>query len=263
MAIIALLLGVLLPALASSRSEGTKVKCIVNLRSLCQALAAYTADDERGFTSPIHPVADRKWYDGEYEYGGNTGLGAYSSEDFMMQNRPLNRYVFQSADDLEMDLYQCPTESGIPRAPYNFDEYFMTERFEEKKSYQVTGTSYRLNNHIDFTSNFPEYRDHFYGPYMRPLSQVPDPSTTVILEETVAEVAKWNDPTYQTKGWHRKVNRFNVSFLDGHASTIYMAGQTNQSGEYGYWILRGDGWRMDCYPRAPICDRPKRCDDDY
>ncbi len=265
MAIIALLLGVLLPALASSRMEGTKVKCIANLRSLGQALASYTIDDERGFTTPIHPLAEtRWWYDGEYEYGGKTGLGTYGQPAYSMQNRPLNRYVFRSGNNTAVDLFQCPTEAGVPRAPFNFDEYYFNSQMVDKKAYQVTGTSYRLNNHIDFTGRFPQFREHFYGPYMRPISHVPDPSTTVILEETVAEVAKWNDPNYQTVGWHKKLNRFNVSFLDGHAATIHLAGQSTESSEYGpsYWILRGDGWRMDCYPRPPICDRPKTCDED-
>jgi len=84
---------------------------------------------------------------------------------------------------------------------------------------------------------------------------VPDPSQTVILEETVAEAAKWNAPTFPVMGWHRKANVFNVSFVDGHSSPIHLGGQTNLSGSYpGYWVLRGDGWRMDCYPDPPIRD---------
>jgi prepilin-type N-terminal cleavage/methylation domain-containing protein/prepilin-type processing-associated H-X9-DG protein len=262
MAIIALLLGVLLPALASSRSEGTKVKCIANLRSLGQALASYSTDDENGFAAPVHPSAGRRWYDGDYDYGGKTGIGPYGVPDFATQNRPLNRYLFRSSKNSGLEFFQCPTETGIPSAPFNFDEYFFNDVAIDKPAHQVTGTSYRLNNHIDFTGRFPQYHDHFYGPYMRPSSQVPDAGATVILEETVTEVAKWNEPIHQTMGWHRKPNRFNVSFVDGHASSIYLAGQNEQSAYDGevYWILRGDGWRMDCWPRPPICDSPKSCD---
>lgn len=262
MAIIALLLGVLLPALASSRTEGTKVKCIANLRSLGQALVAYSTDDERGFAAPVHPTAERRWYDGDYDYGGKTGLGPYATADYSTQNRPLNRYLFRSAKNAALDFFECPTETGIPSAPFNFDEYFFNDAAIDKPAFQVTGTSYRLNNHIDFTGRFPQYHDHFYGPYMRPTSQVPDAGATVILEETVTEVAKWNEAIHQTMGWHRKPNRFNVSFVDGHASSIFLAGQNEQSAYGGevYWILRGDGWRMDCYPRAPVCDAPKNCD---
>ncbi len=261
MAIIALLMGVLIPALASSRSEGTKVKCLANLRSLGQGLSAYTADDEKGFTTPISPTANNRWYDGDFEFGGQTGIGPFAATDYLAINRPLNRYIFGSGTNGVSDYFRCPTDGGIPRAPFNFDEYFFNPNAVDKKASQVAGTSYRVNNHINYTSRFSEFRDRFFGPYMRPASHVPDPGTTVILEEAITEVAKWNNVGYQTPGWHRKINRFNASFIDGHASTIFVSGQPDSSGyEADYWILRGDGWRMDCYPRAPVCDSPKICE---
>lgn len=255
MAIIAALLGVLLPAMSSVRSEGTKGKCLANLHALGQALLIYSLDHTRGYTSPIHPKAEINWlYDGEYEYGGNTGIGVYGHSDFVAENRILNRDVFGTAGNTAWELYQCPTDDGIKPAPVDFDAYFFIPAAINKRVHEVTGTSYRLNNHIDFLGVTP-FTEHFYGPYMRPHSRIPDPGRTVILEEAVAEVAKWNAPTYRTMGWHRKMNVFTVAFLDGHASSIYLAGQSTQTGDNpDYWIMRGDGWRMDCYPEPPVCD---------
>jgi prepilin-type processing-associated H-X9-DG protein len=81
---------------------------------------------------------------------------------------------------------------------------------------------------------------------------------TVLIEETVSEVAKWN-PNRQVLGWHRKPNVFNVAFADGHAGPIRLSGQTGGTDPTGnYWLRRGEGWRMDCYPSAPVFDRPRR-----
>jgi prepilin-type N-terminal cleavage/methylation domain-containing protein/prepilin-type processing-associated H-X9-DG protein len=258
-AIIATLLALLLPALGSARSEGTKVKCLANMRELGIAFSTYSTDDSQGFTSPVHPRAEISWwYDGEFEYGGATGMLVYGSPDFIAENRLLNKYLFLEGLNTKWNLYQCLGDSGIPPAPVNFDDWFLGSQVRNRPTYVTTGSSYRLNNHINFTNNTPNYKKHFYGPYMRPATQVPDPATTVILEEAITEVAKWNATTYRTMGWHRKANIFNVLFVDGHAGAINLAGQQDLSDHYGnYWVLRGENWRMDCYPRPPVCDLPR------
>lgn len=257
-AIIAVLISILLPVLSNARAEGQKTKCLTNLRSLGQALATYSIDDASGYTAPVHPRAEYDWYfDGEYEYGGRTGLGVFADPDFREENRILNRYIFGFANNVPKELYECPTDQGVKNAPVNFENFFITGEGRDKPVSEGTGTSYRLNNHIDFLGRTP-YTQYFYGPYLRPRTRVPNTSETVLLEETVAEVAKWNAPDYVTNGWHRKVNKFNVTFVDGHASVIHLAGQSDLSGTYpDYWVLRGDGWRMDCWPEPPVLDKPR------
>ncbi|MFQ5429163.1 MAG: type II secretion system protein [Phycisphaerae bacterium] len=258
LAILAVLLGLLTPALSGARCEATKTTCLANMRALGQALATYGTDDEKGYTSPIHPRAETSWwYDGEYEYGGQTGIGVYAHPDFRKENRVLNRTIFGASGSFPTKLYQCPGDEGIPPAPVDFDPYFFGAGRYGKTVHEVTGTSYRLNNHIDFLHVTP-FVTHFYGPYFRPRSRVPNSGETVILEEAVAEVAKWNAPNFVTRGWHCKPNRFNVSFVDGHADAIRIAGQSDLSETYpDYWVLRGADWRMDCYPDAPVLDKPR------
>jgi prepilin-type N-terminal cleavage/methylation domain-containing protein len=271
--IIAVLISILLPALASARTEGTKARCLANMRGLGQAFETYSIDDLRGYTSPVHQTAETVWsWDGEYEYGGKTGLkgtvygeggesGMSAADDLRAENRPLNRYIFGSGKTVANDLFECPTDEGIPAAPNDFDDYFLGPGRSHLAVHQVTGTSYRLNNHINFgntQSGLPaDFEKYFYGPYLRPRTRVPDPSQTVILEETITEVAKWNEQNYRTLGWHRKMNVFNVSFVDSHAGPIYLAGSNyNQAAYPNYWVVRGDGWRMDCYPELRVPDLP-------
>lgn len=256
-AIIALLISILMPSLATSRAEGHKAVCLSNMRGLGQSFAMYSDDDARGLTSPVHPKAETNWlYDGEYEYGGKTGLGVFADPDFITENRILNRYVFGTNRPSSFNLYKCPTDQPISAAPVNFEPFFITGEGKDKSVFDSAGTSYRLNNHIDFLNNTP-FSQFFYGPYLRPKTRVPDTSQTILLEETVAEVAKWNAPNWVTPGWHRKMNFFNVLFVDTHAAPIYLAGQTAQSAAHpGYWYMRGDNWRMDCWPDKPIKDLP-------
>ncbi len=268
-AIIAVLIAMLIPALASARAQGAKAKCAANLRNICQGFCAYSVDDTRGMATPVHKAAESDWYgEGEYEYGGVDGLGPYGPNppsgwpsgpavDFRKENRPLNAYLFGSAANVDPDMFRCPTDTGIPEAPYNFDSYFLDPEAVDKATFDVCGTSYRLNNHFDFTDQ-TQFNSAFYGPYLRSVSQVPDAGVTVVLAEAISEVAKWNEPNYRTMGWHRKMNVFNVGFVDGHVGVIHLAGQTDwtqRSQEENYWLLRGEGWRMDCFPSAPICDK--------
>jgi prepilin-type N-terminal cleavage/methylation domain-containing protein len=255
-AIIALLIGILLPALSMARAEGQKAKCLANLRALGQAFATYSDDNEKNLTGPVVPKAECDWlYDGEYEYGGKTGLTVWSDIDFQAEVRPLNRFVFGDTRSSDFSMYRCPTDRGVPDAPVDFEPAFIDPQWSKRTIYDVTGTSYRLNNHIDFLGQTP-YTDYFYGPYMRSKSRVPSTSETVLLEETIAERAKWNDQNVGTVGWHNKMNIFNVLFVDTHASVIYLRGQNNFS-DPNYWILRGvtgERWRMDCSTDAPIKD---------
>ncbi len=267
-AILALLISVLLPALSAARAEGTKAKCLANLSAIGQGFIAYSVDDVSGFTAPVHQAAETFWrWEGEYEYGGHSGIGVYGDQgtpllDLREENRPLNRYLFGDTQNTAWAMYQCPTDSGISSAPYDFDDYFTVEpETFGKKVHEVTGSSYRLNNQIDFTQQ-TSFDTHFYGPYLRPTTHIPSPSTTIILAEAISEVAKWNAPNYRTMGWHRKANSFNVAFCDGHVDVIHLAGQADwvaESQAKNYWLLRGPNWRMDCYPKPRICDKPQTC----
>ena len=261
-AIIAVLVAILLPALASSRAEGMKAKCLAHMRSLGQSMATYSIDDPRNYSTPIHPAAETRWHiEGEYEYGGLTGQDVYASQDFIAENRLLNRYVFGAAGaaiNTEFRWYQCPGDTGIPRAPYDFDDAFFRPGLDKQPVYYGTGTSFRLNNHADFV-HYPggPFSRHFYGPYFRPVNRVPNAGETVLLEEAIIEVAKWNAVTYRTPGWHRKDNTFNVTFVDGHSDPIFLKGQTDLTAQYPtYWVLRGQNWRMDCHPDPPVFDLP-------
>lgn len=108
--IIAILIGILLPALGSARREAEAVTCGTNLRSVGVAMASYTA------TTDQYPAA--------YVYGARQFGGTWRPEDQQTTNpQPANGYVhwsyflFDDGDTAAEEAFTCPTlpNGGAPR----------------------------------------------------------------------------------------------------------------------------------------------------
>src|SRR6187401_1010139 len=82
-AIIAILAGMLLPALARAKAKGLGVKCVNNHRQIGLGLAMY-ADDFRDF----YPI-----YEEWGTLGGKTGVMTLHGGQVPVDRRPLNKYV--------------------------------------------------------------------------------------------------------------------------------------------------------------------------
>lgn len=110
-AIIALLIGVLLPALGKAREQGRAITCSNNERQVGIAAAAYVADYDTQY-----PVS--------YVYGQDLDGGRWRVEDQRGGNpNPSNGYVHWSyalfsGDETGNDAFKCPTawNGGAPRA---------------------------------------------------------------------------------------------------------------------------------------------------
>lgn len=252
--ILSLLIGLLLPSLTAARNEGFRLKCLTNLGAIAQSFGAYAADDSEGYLIPVHPQAEHGWtFDGEYEYGGAASvlpgaLGNIYRGPMGPSSRVLNRFLYGAAiEGMDFKMFRCPGDSGIVDAPKNFDSALPFN----VPLVDVTGTSYRINNHIRM------YTDrYFYGPYLRRVNRIPETGSTVVLAETCAQVAIYNPPPFVAPGWHRQSMRYNASFADGHSAMINIQGgnELPRADFAGQWYFRGDGWRLDCYPDAPIKD---------
>jgi prepilin-type N-terminal cleavage/methylation domain-containing protein len=117
-AIIAILAGMLLPALSRSKAKGQQAKCMSNERQLGYAFLMYADDNDGSF--PQHF--------GWLGYGGKRGemtnklgtslafaLGVSQPEE----QRPLNKYV------RAVDAFACPSDKGdsLYGAKNNFKDY--------------------------------------------------------------------------------------------------------------------------------------------
>src|SRR5437773_11448736 len=82
-AIIAILAGLLLPALARAKTKAMAIKCNSNMRQ--QAIGLHMYADDNGDLYPVYP----DWGD----LGGKTGTMALHGGKLLPEKRPLNKYL--------------------------------------------------------------------------------------------------------------------------------------------------------------------------
>lgn len=175
-AIIALLISILLPALQAARNEGTKSVCLSNLKEILRGNAMYDNDngDSRqlpwyflkptgGTMSPAYGTANGMYTDpnivAPWVFGGfraprpAAGFETADSSIYPAQFRPLNKYVEPTAhcdpsdeNDRGKDvikLFMCPGDRfnkvGIIGQPAEFAEE------DNSPSHEANGNSYSLN----------------------------------------------------------------------------------------------------------------------
>src|SRR5262245_59704549 len=95
-AIIAILAGMLLPALARAKQKANTIKCKSNLRQIAIGLHM-DADDYKDF----YPV-----YEDWGTLGGKTGRMSLHGGPVPMDRRPLNKYV------TAVETFHCPGDKG-------------------------------------------------------------------------------------------------------------------------------------------------------
>ena len=198
-AIIAILAGMLLPALARAKEKGRQTVCLNNHKQIGLAFMMYLDDFK---TFPIHPT----WS----TCGGKLGLGpGYQSNnkdiaDF--DERPLNRYTSTP------DVYRCPSDAGDVLHPEHFPK---TNPPAKKTCYNYYGTSYLVQWNWDgFAVEHVTAAPGQKALTEAALSRAP---TTKIIQ------ADWpwhgnRDPNSRKTQWHKLGGRgLNTLFGDGHA----------------------------------------------
>jgi prepilin-type N-terminal cleavage/methylation domain-containing protein/prepilin-type processing-associated H-X9-DG protein len=174
--IIAILAGLLLPALSTAREKAKAISCANNLSSIYKGFALYVSDwNDRIFWGR---EADPKYYMDRYVYGGRSEDNAYEgSQNDLFEHyvpRPINRYVNDS-----IAIFQCPNDVTP------FSEWNGTTKFDQ------VGNSYAFNWY---------FRDN-------KISRIKRASSLIVFTEACAVE---DDRVL----WHK--DRANVCFFDGH-----------------------------------------------
>lgn len=165
--IIALLIGLAVPALGSARETSRRVKCLANLRSFGQAFATYL-NDSKSVLPEVRPLQDAGGTDQDKSL--LDVMANYLSVNMPVRERPgdANSPFTQVAD-----VFKCPADRAGLDAQTNFEPVWRS-----------FGTSY----------------DYFAGRLMlgAELGTVPRPARAV---SKVYELPQWRDLPVMTDWW--------------------------------------------------------------
>jgi prepilin-type N-terminal cleavage/methylation domain-containing protein len=315
--IIALLIAILLPSLKKARESAKRLKCLANTRALAQTGNTYAADDPQELVIPIGFADAQRTeaYTSYYGWGGRGGRwtdpdgNGYQSSIFGGANnmnaakRPMNMLLYKSGinepaggggipgygfatdwtDDceLELELFKCPGDRSFPGM--HMRGYAGANRDWERSSYDTFGTSYVANCYMVGIGGAGSPIDS-NSMYSRSLSQVPNPSNTVLFFENAGRYAYYANNTedynqtgchwpyafgdFTAKGFHGIDFHFNTSFGDGHATWQKIKGHGLVEYSLGVVeaqnrcvLLRGLGYQFDTLPAAFVETHKRRSGD--
>jgi len=229
-AIIALLIGMLLPALGKARSAGRSIVCLANSRSIATAMTMYSENDEQGFfpTARMPGMAMGGNPSAPFEISWIYLLAPYVGVERPMPDDP-------SAEEIQefvraMEVCKCPEDHSE-----NWDAVMMPRL-----------ASYGINAYL--TPNHPPH-------WGVKATQIVSPSRCVLAAELAEEMGMdhfmpmyWGEPPavanpmIQMRQWDMATQlpkviqhsrhsgeQANYMFSDGHAATHEFADTWSQS----------------------------------
>ena len=188
--VIAILMGMLLPAIKSVRDKASATYCASNITNVQKAFLMYVLDwNDQVFWADFWIEGEPDTYMDRYVYGGRSTGNKYSGPQGNLFNnivpRPLNMYV---KDNIK--AFQCPKDL-IPTANWND-----TTKFEQ------VGNSYAFNYYLADSK----------------LTSIPDHSRIILFTEA-SEVDFPGDVV-----WHG--GKANICYVDGHMTFSEVPVQT-------------------------------------
>lgn len=224
-AIIALLIAILLPALRAARVAAGRAKCSSNVHQVALAWNMYL-DAELPGVFPKYTKNIQWFYGGKIHRVQAPALGV----------RPLNRYLGQDPyENRVAEIFHCPSDRGFEYVAGPVQGH----RFEPS-SYNYFGNSYPANSIFFAVPAKP--------PVRRVDVRLPPSMVVMIGDHGHIDLGRGNILT----NWHDGAGlKLNLGFLDGRAEFVTLQRGIAQTARYSYVL----DWDPNAQP-PPIGDFP-------
>jgi len=247
--IIALLIGLLLPALSRAREAARTTSCLSNMGQIMRSCSMYQDD-----TDDQMPVRAPYGSDGQsgnlsnYNHGGRYPVNGSLMFQWCVYpfDRPLNKYAhpelplggrpaqapnrgtfdpglsdsdFKDPKKFNFPIFECPSDRAISA---NYQEGFGTLR-AGRSCYQAIGTTYMFNIYWQTWASGHPRRDGTWtwarGTRMFKRARLVYPSQFVGFFDDPTDVTFWQNRT-PPMTHHGKPDVNSISFLDAHAEQV-------------------------------------------
>ncbi len=210
-AIIAILAGMLLPALASAKSKAHRAACLSNLKQTGLATMLYTDDSNNRL--PSYFLGPQYTYD---LWGGKRGTDLTGDPHLDYSNRLINPYLATSAQVQTntrggMLVFKCPADKGGLGNVGGQQAFWRWDRLPTY--FDSVGWSYMYNSTANINSGGP-------GLYNKKDSDILHPSKIILANDMSFSAFFEAQRPFHFMFWHDRstLGYGNVQFMDQHVS---------------------------------------------
>lgn len=262
-AVIALLIGILLPALGAARRQAIALGCASNLKQLGLGIGLYY-NDYPNTLPQIRVRGDEIVRPGDKDQGENIGAlfgGKMGMLPFIGINtigperRPLNQYVYDGelppddsteADEFELEIFRSPADQGTS------DPFTVGLGFPTDSMYELIGSSYTVNDHAMDDTPFAELYPTLIPEEGGKMPRIRNPSKVWVL--AAHPIYNYDDGMERGQQWYRPSEvEASLLFYDGHAKAAVKVDEGVVQETQRYTFLPSPDWleQFGVFPDLP------------
>jgi prepilin-type N-terminal cleavage/methylation domain-containing protein len=235
--IIALLIGILLPALSKARATARNAQCLSNMRGIGQTTHSYFADfEEMPLANWFGSLGGIVWQP-SHAIGGKSAAPLLNGffEGTPIEERPLNEYVLgqkpkpdpSPTNRQSVESFLCPADVNAAGGGYN--EIWGPSGYEDAannafSSYELQGSSYGeagIDSFLDPRVYVPTaISDVEEASRSRSRILMDNGGSGVVMAGEMPFVDAYVYLDAPTPGFHGEFGKHNVVFMDGAAGTV-------------------------------------------
>jgi prepilin-type N-terminal cleavage/methylation domain-containing protein len=278
-AIIALLISILLPALKRAKDQAKKAVCLAHLRDLGSAVHEYAMEDDHNRIMPMSAIMVRAhpgniWYRRcamWYSWGGRGATEPLRTQSgdiwinelnarpyYGTRERPLTVYLYPEIEPGRADagpgsyvasdapVFECPADAGYPE----LEPGVIDDAPPENAGYRMfdtVGNSYRgsLASYLSMGGATA----FSFGIWGQRLDALEGPSELLwggdpLFYNFIGTDAAGGWPEVRKLGWHGEHMISNELYADAHAAPTQAVSSDD--------LHRGPGWRIYSYPTPGV-----------